>query len=97
MTEKLKRDNLAFGKMKNDEIVEYMKERFDLMADNQEKFEKNLDKRLDKIDSDIAPLIEYKAKSEGSMSTLKYIIGIGFTVITIIIGLIAIHLKRGTI
>lgn len=69
--------------MNNKEVLEIMNKRFD-----------SLDSRLDKIDKDIKPLIEYKAKSEGSVSTLKYIVGIGFTVIIITISLIALHLKQ---
>jgi len=79
--------------MSNNEILEYMKERFDQVAISIKEMEKGIDGRLKNIEREIKPLIEYKAQSEGSMATFKYLVGIGFTVISIVITLITIYLK----
>jgi adenylate kinase family enzyme len=79
--------------MSNDEILEYMKERFDLMATSLDTMEKGINERLKSIEKEIKPLIEYKAKSEASISTLKYLVAFGIVVIPILISLINLYIK----
>lgn len=69
--------------MSNDEVLEYMKERFD-----------QLDKRFDKIDKVIEPLVEHKTKTEASISMLKYFIAVCLVGMPIIITLINLYLKK---
>lgn len=54
---------------------------------NKELFEYVKD-RFDKIELELKPLIEYKAKSEGTLATLKYVVTFGFAAFTIMIALI---------
>ena len=93
MTEKLKRDNLAFGKMKNEDFLDQMNKRFDQIDTNLTKSEDRIEKRLDKIESIILPLVEFKAKHEGGNANGKYIFVTVMSAAAIIIGLINLYLK----
>ena len=68
--------------MSNDEIVVLMKEGFN-----------QINNRLDKIESKVDPLIEFKAKHEGSNANGKYILVTVMSALAIIIGLINLYIK----
>ena len=63
--------------MTNKELKEYMKERLDA----QDKVLASLVKKID-------PLIEKQAKTDGAVSTLKWVIGVGIAGLAVIIGLL---------
>lgn len=71
-----------------------MEKRFDLMTTNLKDMKDGIDHRLDKIEKDIEPLIDYKAKSEGSLYAMKWMIGFGIVVIPIIISLIQLYVNK---
>ena len=74
--------------------LEYMKERFDQVTDSIEKMDKGVGKRFDGIEADVKILTEFRSKSEGSLSTIRYIIGIGFSLMGVILYMITMYLKH---
>ena len=70
------------GHTGNIDLIDYMKERFD-----------KIDTRLENIEQRIQPLVEYKAKSEASMVTIKYLVAIGLIGIPIFITLLQFFKK----
>jgi len=68
--------------MNNKEILEIMKEGF-----------KGINDRLDKMEAKIDPLVEFKAKSEGSNNSVKFIIVTGIAAFAVILSLISLYHK----
>ena len=91
---KFENERITLRDMSNNEILEYMKERFDQVAISIKEMEKGRDGRLKNIEREIKPLIEYKAQSEGSMVVFKYLVGFGFAVMTIVLSLVTVYLNN---
>ena len=87
--------------MTDKEILEYMKERFDQvsrsinkMERGINKMEKGIGKRFDGIDRDVKALTVYKSETEGSLSTIKWLIGMGFSVVGVVFYIVTLYLKH---
>lgn len=75
--------------MNNTDLLEYMKERFDLMALDVEKMEN----RLISIEKDMKPLTEHKAATNASIATMKFLIVFGIGIVPILITILMTFLK----
>ena len=69
--------------MTNKELLELMNRNLD-----------EISKELTSMRSDIKTLISYKDSSQGSLTTFKYLVGIGFAGMSILIGLIGMYLSK---
>ena len=74
--------------------LEYMKERFDQVTDSIEKMERGVGKRFDGIEADVKILTDYRSQTTGSLSTIRYVIGIGFSLMGVILYMITMYLKH---
>jgi len=63
--------------MTNDELKEYMKERLDMQ-----------DKALQELKDTLAPIKSEQDEMRGTIKALKYLVGIGFAAVGVIIALL---------
>ena len=75
--------------MTNDELKEYMKERLDM----QDQILRDIKKEFIPIKEDLVNTKEDQAELRGSIKAIKWVIGIGFTSLTIIIAILELILK----
>ena len=79
--------------MSNKELLDIMREQFGVITESIVQMEQRVSDRFDGIDKELKLLSSYKDQQEGSMAAFKYLVGIGFSVLTIVITLITIYLK----
>ena len=79
--------------MSNKELLDIMREQFGVITESIVQMEQRVNDRFDGIDKELKLLSSYKDQQEGSMAAFKYLVGIGFSVLTIVITLVTIYLK----
>ena len=79
--------------MSNKELLDIMREQFGVITESIVQMEQRVSDRFDGIDKELKLLSSYKDQQEGSMAAFKYLVGIGFSELTIVITLLTIYLK----
>lgn len=63
--------------MRNDELLEYMRERFDNQDKKIEAFVKSQDEKLSDLIEIVKPIAEWKLKVQGTLDAIRYLLGGG--------------------
>ena len=73
-------------------LKEYMKREFKHISDAQERLDNKIESHHKEMREKLEPVIEWKSEAQGSIKSLKWVLGIGMGAISIALTVISLYL-----